>query len=119
MWTMERILARMAQTPRLCALLLRRDTDGAWLVQTLSENGSAVPCRKAQDEKTAIRRMAQICRRTIDAGARVTVAYTDDLPTAAFLAGLVGRNTSFEPMEPAQWALALLYSGSLRSSPLV
>lgn len=118
MWTKERISEKMAQAPRLCVLLLSRDADGAWLVETLTENGGRIPCRKAQDEKTALRRMAEICRKTADKSRRVTVAHTDDL-TAALLAGLISKDTSFEPLDPALGSLALLYSGSLRSSPLV
>ena len=38
---------------------------------------------------------------------------------AAILAGLVAKDTSFEPLDPTLGRLALLYSGSLRSSPLV
>ena len=118
MWTKERLLRAAADAPRLCVLLLRTDTDGMQLIETLSENGGAVPCRKAQDEKTALRRMAEICRKTADKNRRVTIAHTDDL-TAAFLAGMLGKDTSFEPLDPALGTLCLLYSGSLRSSPLV
>lgn len=118
MWTKEQLLRAMADAPRLCVLLLTRDTDGAHLVQTLSENGGAVPCRKAQEEKAAIRRMAEICRKTADKNSRVTIAHTDDC-TAAYLAGQIGKNTSFEPLDPSLGSLALVYSGSLRASPLV
>ena len=118
MWTKQRLLQAMADRTRLCVLLLARDTDGAWLVGTLAENGNTVPCRKAQDEKTAVRRMAEIHRRTADAERRVTIAHTDDF-TAAILAGALGKDTAFEPLDPALGSLALLYAGSLRSSPLV
>lgn len=119
MWTKERLLEAMADRTRLCALLLSRDTDGAWLVGTIAENGAAVPCRKAQDEKTAVRRMAEIFRKTAEKNGRVTVAHTGDAMTAAFLAGQLGKSISFETLDPALGSLALLYSGSLRSSPLV
>ena len=118
MWTEERLAAAVSETPQLCVLLLSRDTDGAWLVETLTENGSRVPCRKARDEKAALRRMAEIHRKTADNNRPVTVAHTDVF-TAAFLAGKLGKDTSFEPLDPAIGTLALLYSGSLRSSPLV
>ena len=118
MWTKERFLEAMADAPRLCVLLLSRDTDGAWLVRTIAENGALVPCRKAQDEKTAVRRMAEVFRRTADKNCRVTLAHTDAFP-AAFLAGQLGRDTSFEPLDPTLGSLALVYSGSLRASPLV
>lgn len=118
MWTKERLLRAAADAPRLCALLLRRDADGAWLVEMITENGSIVPCRKAQDEKAAVRRMAEICRKTTDRNSRVTIAHTDDL-TAAYLAGQLRKDTAFEPLDPTLGTLCLLYSGSLRSSPLV
>ena len=116
MWTKERLLRATAQAPRLCVLLLRNDTDGMPLVEMLSDGGSAVPCRKASDEKAAVRRMAEICRKSADAGRRVTIAHTDDF-TAAFLAGALRKNVSFEPLDPALGTLCLLYSGSLRVSP--
>ncbi len=118
MWTKEQLLRAMADAPQLCVLLLVRDTDGAQLVERLSETGSAVPCRKAQDEKTAVRRMAELYRKTADDDRRVTIAYTDEY-TAAILAGLLGKDTTFEPLDPALGSLALVYSGSLRTSPLV
>lgn len=119
MWTKERLVARMADTPRLCVLLLREDADGAWLCLTLAENGGEVPCRKARNEKAAVRRMAEICRRSADDADRITIAHTGDIACAALLAGELGQNTSFEPLDPALGSLALLYSGSLRSSPPV
>ena len=117
-WTKERLLRAMAQAPRLCVLLLRTDTDGMPLVETLSDNGRAAPCRKASDEKAAVRRMAEICRKSADVDRRVTIAHTDDF-TAAILAGLLRESVSFEPLDPALGSLALLYSGSLRVSPPV
>ena len=119
MWTKERFLAEMTDSARLCVLLLSRDTDGTWVVRTIAENGVLVPCRKAQDEKTAVRRMAEIHRKTADKSRRITLAHANDPATAALLAGLVSKDTSFEPLDPALGSLALLYSGSLRSSPLV
>ncbi|MBR5618970.1 MAG: hypothetical protein IKW76_04490 [Clostridia bacterium] len=119
MWTKERLVAQMADAPRLCVLLLRADTDGAWLCLTLTENGGEVPCRKAQNEKAAVRRMAEICRKSADGADRVTIAHAEDVLHAAQLAGELGQNTSFEPLDPALGSLALLYAGSLRSSPPV
>jgi hypothetical protein len=118
MWTKERLLSAMADAPRLCVLLLSREADGAYLASTLTENGGAVPCRKAPDEKAALRRMAEICRRTADKNCRLTLAYTDTF-TASYLAGQLGRNVSFDPLDPAAGRLALVYSGTLRSSPLI
>ena len=118
MWTKERILQAAADSPQLCVLLLRPDTDGMWLVETIAENGNTVPCRKATDEKTAARRMAEIYRKTSENDRRITLAHTD-VTTAAYLAGQLGRNVTFEPLDPALGSLLLLYSGSLRSSPLV
>ena len=118
MWTKEQIRRAMGDAPRLCVLLLSRDTDGTWLVRTVAESGAEVPCRKAQDEKAAMRRMAEIFRKTAEQNRRVTIAHTDDL-AAAYLAGQLQKDTSFEPLEPALGSLALLYSGSLRASPLV
>ncbi len=119
MWTKERILRAAADAPRLCVLFLVRDTDGAWLVGTFAENGAVVPCRKAQEEKTAVRRMAELFRKTAEKNCRVTVAFAHDTWTAAFLAGQIGKNTTFEPLDPQIGELALLYSGSLRASPPV
>ncbi len=119
MWTKKRLLTAMDDAPELCALLLAHDADGTWLVQRLTETGAAVPCRKAQDEKAAVRRMAEICRKTALPNRRVTIAHTGDPMTAAFLAGQLGKDTTFEPLDPALGTLALLYSGSLRVSPLV
>lgn len=118
MWTKERFLRAMADAPQLCVLLLRPDTDGTWLCVSLTENGGEVPCRKTQNEKTAVRRMAEICGKTASPNCRVTIAHTDDF-TAAALAGQLRKDTSFEPLDPALGSLALVYSGSLRSSPLV
>lgn len=118
MWTKERLLRAMTDTPRLCVLLFRPDADGAWLVEALTESGTAVPCRKARDEKAAMRRMADIFRKTAEKNCRVTIAHTVDL-TAAYLAGQIGKDVAFEALDPALGRLALLYSGSLRASPLV
>lgn len=118
MMTKEHLLEEMNAAPRLCVLLLRCEEDGIWRVDRLSENGASVPCRKAPDQKAALRRMAEIFRKTAEKNRRVTIAFTDDF-TAAVLAGLIGSDVTFEPFDPADEDLALVYSGSLRSSPLV
>ena len=120
MWTNAQIQQWLDASSAHCALLLTSDTDGKALVQSMDGGEKRIPCRKTPDEKSALRRMGDLYRKTaVPLNQKITVAFADNLPHAAFLAGQIGTDVHFAPLDPALGTLALLYSGSLRTAPPV
>lgn len=118
MWTAEQMRQWLADASSHCVLLLADGTDGKWIVQQMREDGS-LPCRIAQNEKSALHSMSALFHKTAKIAQKPTVAFAGDVWDAAMLAGLVGGTVAFDTLDPALGTLALLYSGSLRVSPPV
>ena len=119
MWEEQRLREWLCDSSSHCVLLLDRGADGKWLVRQMREN-DCLPCRIAQNEKSALHSMSALFQKTAKPAAqKTTVAFAGDEWQAALLAGLVGGAVTFDALDPALGALALLYSGSLRVSPPV
>lgn len=119
MWEENRLHQWLDESSSNCALLLDCGADGKWVVRQMHDSGS-LPCRIAQNEKSALHSMSALFQTTAKpAVQKKTVAFADELWPAAVLAGLLGGAITFEPLDSALGTLALLYSGSLRTSPPV
>lgn len=119
MWKESQLHQWLDASPSNCALLLDFDADGKWVVRRMHDGGN-LPCRIAQNEKSALHSMSALFRTTAKpAVQKKTVVFAGELWPAAVLAGLLGGAVTFDALDPALGTLALLYSGSLRTSPPV
>ena len=120
MWEEKSLRQWLGDSTTHCALFLTRDDRGKSVVLRAGSDGTPLPCRVAQNEKSALRIMGALFQRTaIPAVQKTTVAFSKTLWPAALLAGLVGGAVTFSSLDPALGDVALLYSGSLRTSPPV
>ncbi|MBQ7542332.1 MAG: hypothetical protein IJT44_08610 [Clostridia bacterium] len=120
MWDEAALREWLQKSTTHCALFLTRDGRGKAVVLRADSDGVPVPCRIAQTEKSALRSMRALFWKTADpAVQKTTVAFAAQLWPAAMLAGLVGGAVTFSSLDPALGDVALLYSGSLRTSPPV
>ena len=118
MWNESQIVRWLDESPSHCALLLAGIADGKWIVQQMREDG-CLPCRIAQNKKSALHSMSALFHKTAKNTQKPTVAFAGDVWDAAMLAGQVGGAVTFDTLDPALGTLALLYCGSLRVSPPV
>ena len=118
MWEEAQLRHWLGESSSHCALLLECGADGKWIVQQMREDGR-LPCRIAQNKKSALHSMSALFHKTAKIAQKPTVAFAGDAWDAAMLAGLVGGAVALDTLDPALGTLALLYSGSLRVSPPV
>ena len=119
MWNEELLCSWIKASETHCALVLRREQE-AWTIFRAGSDGTLLPCRKTQDAKTALRHMGDMYRRSAQPLRQTPmVAHADALYDAAYLAAQIGQSMRFALLDAALGTVLLLYSGSLRTSPLV
>ncbi len=117
---MGAILAYVGAREAHCALLLRETPDGVWLIDAPRDSGMCIPVRKASSLSAALRAMGDVyLRSAVPRHQTIRIGFAEELWPAAKLAGRLDTDASFLPLRGTDALLALLYSGSLRISPLV